>query len=170
MKKNNEAAWREFIAPPTERVYRNMTDAELRRLGKIPTPNYTGRRVAVWTPHKSWAFDETQNGNGQVRFTKRGALGKRRKKRVKVEKEKQPRVVKQREQKVRSFKVGDYVLFNPQREDAPTCVDGVVRKVRPIYDRRAQEFAYRLTIEQTGALVRWTVRHPGVPIRRVVRK
>jgi hypothetical protein len=68
---------------------------------------------------------------------------------------------------VRSFKVGDYVLFNPQREGLPTCVDGVVKKVRPVYDRRSQEFVYRLSIQQTDSPFKWTVRHPGVPIRKV---
>lgn len=152
--------------------YRHMKEKQLRQLGKMLTPNYTNRRVAVWDPHKlHWSFDPEQaQTNGEVRFTKKGKLGKRRKKRKPIERERKPRVVKQREQKVRTFKVGDYVLFNPQREDAPTCVDGVVTKVRPAFDRQRQEFGYRVTVQQTGSPLTWTVPHPGVPIRKVNNK
>jgi hypothetical protein len=144
-----------------------MEEKQLRKLGKLMSPNYAGRRVARWDPNAShWSYDPAQH-NGEVYFTKRGKLGKRRKKRRVIERERKPRAVKQRVAKLIEFKVGDYVLFNPNAEGHPTCVDGTITRIKRCYDRRAQEFIERFTIEQADGAYKWSVTYPGTPIKKV---
>ena len=120
------------------------------------------------TKHKNhWSFDDTQE-NGEVRFkAKRGRPSKVRKQKRVTLREPKPKAIRQRKQRVIAFRVGDYVMFNPEREGHPLCVDGTVTRVHRCYDKRTQEFIQRVSISETPPRpFTWTVRYPGVAIVR----
>jgi hypothetical protein len=154
--------------------YSYRSEEALRKLGRVVSPKIFGA-AKPWSALRPahWSFDESQS-NGSLKFKPRKRKPGRPRKVKRVSRypvEPKPKVkrVKEPSNRLINFREGDYVLFNPEREGYPTCIDGTVTRVRRCYDRRAQEFIVRLSIKQYDQPITWSVRYPGVPIRKVVK-
>lgn len=144
----NLLAGRKYHLPYRRRKHWSYDTAQIAGLGKV--------KVKPAKPRVKRKRVSPKLLNGRV------LLGERRKRTRKAA----PRRLSKR---LIDFRKGDYVLFNPEREGYPVCIDGTVLKVRRCFDRRREEFIVKLRVEQTGTGIVWTLRHPGVAIRKVKR-